>query len=156
MLILRSIVGWLLALFLIAVYVHLTLHPLPNPAVGYVQLYDLPGENILFATLAERSGYVMFEPTGRFVVGVFELFVAFLLLIPFFRRFGAFLSSMLLLGAVGVQLSPWLGQALPVSLAQGETATDGGAFFALTIAMLVASILVIVVHPGKRSGKGRY
>lgn len=152
---LRSLASWALALFLIAAYVHLTLHPLPNPPVGHVQLYDLPGENILFATLAERSGYVMFEPTGRFVVAILELIAAFLLLLPWSRRLGAFMSSLILLGAVGLHVSTWLGREIPASLNPGETATDGGALFALTVAMLVASILVFVIHPGRRKIRGR-
>ena len=76
--ILRSLASWVLALLLVAMYLHITLHPWPDPPVGHVQLYDLPGQNILFATLAERSGYVMFEPTGRFVVAILELLTAFL------------------------------------------------------------------------------
>lgn len=148
--ILRSLASWVLALLLVAMYLHITLHPWPDPPVGHVQLYDLPGQNILFATLAERSGYVMFEPTGRFVVAILELLTAFLLLLPFTRKFGAFLSCLILFGAVGLHLSTWLGHEVPASLAAGETATDGGMLFALTIAMLVASILVLVVHPGRR------
>lgn len=146
----RSLASWVLALFLIAMYLHITLHPLPNPPVGHVQLYDLPGENILFTTLADRSGYVMFEPTGRFVVALLELLVAFLLLLPFTRRFGAFMSTLIMLGALGLHMSTWLGREIPASLAAAETATDGGALFALTVAMAVASILVLVVHPGRR------
>lgn len=147
---LRSLASWVLSLFLVAIYVHITLHPLPNPPVGHVQLFDLPGENILFTTLAERSGYIMFEPTGRFVVAILELIVAFFLLLPFTRRFGAFLSTLILLGAVSLHISSWLGREIPASLAANETATDGGVLFALTIAMLVASILVLILHPGKR------
>lgn len=146
---LRLAASWLLCLFLIAMYVQGTIHPLPNPPVGSVKLYDLPGENILFETLSRRSGYVMFEPTGRVVTGVLELITAFFLLIPFTRRFGAFCSCLILFCAISLHMSPWLGQEIPVSLLPGETATDGGAMFALSIAMMVVSILVIVVHPSR-------
>lgn len=147
---LRYLLSWVLALFLIAMFLQATVHPLPNPPVGSVKFFDLAGENIVFATIAERSGYYMFEPTGRVLVGILELLTALLLLIPFTRRFGGFLSSMILFGAVSFHLSPWLGREIPLSLVPGETGTDGGALFALAIAMLVASILVIVVHPGSR------
>ena len=151
---LRHILSWILALFLIAMFVQSTFHPLPDPPIGSVKFFDLPGENIVFSILAEKSGYVMFEPTGRFVTGVLEMLAAFFLLLPFSRRFGGFLSCMILFGAVGLHMSSWLGREIPLSLEAGETATDGGALFALAIAMLVASILVIVVHPaGKKRRK---
>ncbi|MEO1642855.1 MAG: hypothetical protein AAFR74_05920 [Pseudomonadota bacterium] len=44
-----------------------------------------------------------------------------------------------------------LGREVPLSLNQGETATDGGQLFALAIAMLTASLLVLMIHPGKPS-----
>lgn len=149
---LRNIASWVLALFLIVIFVQATFHPLPDPPVGHVKFFDLPGENIVFSVLAEKSGYAMFEPTGRFVTGILELLAALFLLFPASRRFGGFLSCLILFGAVSLHLSSWLGRDIPVSLAPGETATDGGALFALAIAMLVVSILVIVVHPpsGKR------
>lgn len=151
----RNFASWVLALFLIAMFVQATVHPLPNPPAGSVKFFDLPGENIVFATLSERSGYSMFEPTGRFVTGVLELLAALLLVFPLTRRTGGFLSCLILLGAVGLHMSDWLGRDIPVSLDPGETATDGGALFALAIAMLVASILVIVVHP-RRLKKRRF
>lgn len=152
---LRQIASWGLALFLIAMYLQATIHPLPDPPIGSVKFFDLAGENIVFATLAEKSGYAMFEPTGRFVTGVLELVAAFFLLIPFTRRLGGFLSCMILFGAVALHISPWLGRDIPLSLAAGETATDGGMLFSLAIAMLVASLLVIIVHP-KRKKKRRF
>lgn len=151
---LRHIGSWLLALFLIAMYLQATIHPLPNPPVGSVKFFDLPGENIVFSVLAEKSGYALFEPTGRFFTGVLELLAAFLLLLPFTRRLGGFVSSMILFGAVGLHTSSWLGREIPLSLDASQSATDGGALFALAVAMLVASILIIVVHPGRRK-RGR-
>lgn len=146
---LRAAASWALALFLIAMFVQGTLHPLPEPPVGSVKLYDLPGENILFETLAQRSGYSLFEPAGRVLTGIIELLAAFFLLLPFTRRFGAFVSCLVLFCAVSLHMSPWLGREIPASLLAGETGTDDGAMFALAIAMMVASILVIVVHPGR-------
>lgn len=152
---LRYIASWVLALFLIAMFLQATVHPLPNPPVGSVKFFDLPGENIVFSLLAEKSGYAIFEPTGRFLTGVLELLAALFLFLPFTRRFGGFLSTMILFGAVSLHMSSWLGREIPLSLKAGETATDGGALFALAIAMLVASILVIVIHP-KRARRNRY
>lgn len=147
---LRHLASWVLALFLVAVFVQATVHPLPNPPVGSVKFFDLAGENIVFETLARKSGYAIFEPTGRVVVGILELLTAVLLLLPFTRRFGAFVATLILLGAIMLHMSDWLGREIPLSLAPGETATDGGMLFALVIAMAVASIMIIIVHPGRK------
>lgn len=152
--ILRDLAGWALALFLIFMFVQATIHPLPNPPEGSVKLYDAAGQNIVFATIAKNTGWAIVEPTGRVLVAILELLAAFFLLIPMWRRFGAALSFMILAGAVGAHIMPdILGRELPLSLAVGETATDGGQLFALSIAMLAASMLLIVVHPGKKPRK---
>lgn len=149
--IVRSLISWVLALFLMFIFVQATFHPLPDPPVGSVKFYDLPNENIVFQTLAEKSGYGLFEPTGRVLVGIIEVFAAFCLLIPPFRRFGAFLSIAILGGAVGLHLSPWLGQEVPLALGSAET--DGGALFYLALGALAASILLFFIHPGQRPNR---
>ncbi len=147
----RHIVSWALALFLIAMFLHATLHPLPNPPEGMVKFFDPPGENIVFQTIASKSGISLYEPAGRVVVGAIELVAALFLFLPMTRRFGAFLSAGILGGAVAMHLSPWLGREVPLSLNPQETATDGGMLFMLAIVMLVCSLLLMVVHPGTKS-----
>ena len=147
----RHIVSWALALFLIAMFLHATLHPLPNPPEGMVKFFDPPGENIVFQTIATNSGISLYEPAGRVVVGAIELVAALFLFLPMTRRFGAFLSAGILGGAVAMHLSPWLGREVPLSLNPQETATDGGMLFMLAIVMLVCSLLLMVVHPGTKS-----
>lgn len=135
---LQIALSWLLALFIIAVFVQ---------AAVMFKLYDLPGENIIFATIAEKSGFALFEPSVRFGVGVAELVAALFLLLPFSRRFGAFLAFCLMIGAVGFHLSPWLGIEIPTALGSAET--DGGALFYLALATLIASLALMIVHPRK-------
>lgn len=148
--VMRDFAGWGLALFLIFMFVQATIHPLGDPPPGQVKLYDLPHQNIVFETMARNTGIALLEPTGRFVVAILELLACLLLLIPMFRRVGAILSAMILGGAVIAHLIPSvLGRAVPKSLEAGA-ATDGGQLFALAIAMLAASVLLIVVHPGRR------
>lgn len=147
----RHLGSWGLALFLIFMFVQATIHPLPNPPAGSVKLFDPAGQNIVFATLAQNTGIDLFEPTGRVVVALGELLAAFLLLLPFTRRMGAILSFLILAGAVAFHLMPdALGREIPVSLGAGA-ATDGGQLFALAIAMLAASMLLVVVHPGREN-----
>ena len=79
-----------------------------------------------------------------------ELIAAFCLLLPATRRLGAIISAAVLGGAVAFHLSPYLGREVPVSLDPATTQTDNGVLFMLAIIMLVASLLVLVVHPGSR------
>lgn len=147
----RLIASWVLALFLVFMFIQATIHPLPNPPAGQVKLFDAPGENIVFATIAANTGYAVVEPTGRVIVAMLELLAAFCLLIPAWRRFGAVVAFLVLAGAVAAHMMPGvLGRDVPLSLVPGETATDGGRLFALAIAMLAASMLLVVVHPRNR------
>ena len=145
----RHIGSWGLALFLIFMFLQATIHPLPNPPEGSVKLFDPPGQNIVFATLAAKTQIPLFEPTGRILVAIAELLAAFLLLLPMPRRSGAILSFLILAGAVTMHMLPEvLGREIPLSRNGNET--DGGALFALAIAMLAASVLLYVVHPAKK------
>ncbi|MEO1554149.1 MAG: hypothetical protein AAFR82_09440 [Pseudomonadota bacterium] len=145
----RHLGSWGLALFLIFMFVQATIHPLPNPPAGSVKLFDPAGQNIVFATLAQNTGIALFEPTGRVVVALGELLAAFLLLLPFTRRLGAVLSFVILAAAVALHMMPnILGREIPLSL-DANAGTDGGQLFALAIAMLAASMLLMVVHPGR-------
>ena len=148
----RTLLSWLLALFLIAAFVQANIYPLgsPSEAAGQIKLWDAPGDNIVFQTLADKSGYALFEPAGRFVTASVELFAALMLLLPWTRRFGAILASFVMTAAVALHLSPLLGREVPLSLDPAETGTDGGILFMLAIAMLVASLLLVFVHPGKK------
>ncbi len=145
----RGLISWILALGLVFLFFQATLHLLPDPPAGQVKLLDPPGTNIIFQTLAERSGITLFEPTGRVVTAYLELLAALLLLFPFSRRWGAFLAFCILGGAVGFHLSPWLGREVPLALSQNAP-TDGGELFMLAIAMLVASLLIMFIHPPRR------
>jgi len=78
------------------------------------------------------------------------ILAALLLFLPFTRRLGAVLATLILGGAVALHMSPWLGREIPVSLNPSNTATDGGALFMLAIVMVVSSLLLLVVHPSRR------
>ena len=71
-------------------------------------------ENMIFTTIAAKSGIGFFEPIVRMLVGVAELIAAVLLLIPAARFFGALLGLGILFGAIGFHLSPWLGIFVPM------------------------------------------
>lgn len=141
----RHAVSWGLALALAAMFLHLTLHPWPDPVPGRVKFFDLPGQHAVFATLAEKSGITLFEPAGRFVAGILELIAAILILLPFSRRFGAVIAVVLFGAGLVLHLSPWLGRELVLS----DGASDGGTHFLATVILLALSLLLLVVHPGR-------
>ena len=146
----RTLGSWVIALFLAAMLVWVALDTLA-PAVGT--------RNHLFPLFAETSGIAWFEPTGRFAFGVLEVLLALLLLIPLTRRFGAILSVLLMtaLAALIIQLM-MLQIQIPVdTVGEGgavtTTQSDPGALFYLVIGLLVASLALIFIHPGKDDGQ---
>lgn len=142
----RLLASWLLAIGLVVFFLHITLHPWPNPVPGYVKFYDAPGENLPFTALAQGTGITLFEPAGRFVSGILEVITALLLLFPFSRRFAAGLSVIILGTGVALHLSPWMGRELVLP----EGGTDGGTHFLIYVICLALSLLLLVVHPGDR------
>lgn len=146
---LRHMISWVLALLLIAFCVHFTLHPLPDPPPGMVKFLDAPGDSIVFATLAERTGLTLFEPAGRFVAGVVEMLAAVLLIIPLSRRLGAGILAIMAGTGIGLHLSPWLGRELEMP----GGFSDGGVQFLNTIIVFALALLLLVVHPGRRRGR---
>ena len=150
----RMIASWALALFLAAMLLW----------IADQTLFPDEGRNVVFPALAENSGYYLFEPTGRYVVSLLEVLAAILLILPWTRRIGAGLAVVVTAAAVGAHLTPWLGIQVPTSAiagADGATPpTDGGQLFYLSLGLMVASLVVFFVHPGRiagvKSGYGYY
>ncbi|RYG30019.1 MAG: hypothetical protein EON93_15600 [Burkholderiales bacterium] len=142
----RTLGGWVIALFLAAMLIWMAVDTLAPPAGT---------KNHLFQLFADTSGIAYFEPTGRLVAGGLEVLVALLVFIPFTRRFGAILGVLLMTGltALVVQLM-MLNIEIPVDVvgeggAVTTTSADPGAVFYLLLGLLVASLTLIFVHPGK-------
>ncbi|HOY78734.1 MAG TPA: hypothetical protein PLN33_13050 [Hyphomonadaceae bacterium] len=142
----RTLAGWVIALFLAAMLIWVAVDTLAPPTGT---------KNHLFQLFADASGIAYFEPTGRLVAGALEVLVALLVFIPFTRRFGAILGVLLLTGltALVVQLM-MLNIEIPVDVvgeggAVTTTAADPGALFYLLLGLLIASLVLIFVHPGK-------
>lgn len=117
--------------------------------------------NPVFGLIAARSGIGLFEPGLRYVTGALEFVAALLLIYPRTRGWGARLAGLIVLGAIGFHLSPWLGIQVPDpeivsrALALGHTAaaidanhlpTDHGAMFILAVAILGLSIASILAE----------
>ena len=151
----RVIASWALALFLAAMLLW----------IADQTLFPNEGRNVVFPMLAENSGYYLFEPTGRYVVSLLEVAAALLMILPWTRRIGAGIAILVTAGAVGAHLTPWLGIQVPTSMTPAVEGaalpTDGGQLFYLSLGLLVASLVLFFVHPGrigrrKTAGYGYY
>lgn len=128
------------------------------------QVFFWLNPNPVFGLIAARSGIGLFEPVGRYLTGVLEVVAAGLLLYPRTRSRGAMLALLIVLGALAMHISPWLGVQVPdlvrtsAALAQGKTAlqidamnlpTDRGAMFLLALAIGLISIGSIAMERAK-------
>ncbi len=105
-------------------------------------------ENIIFATIAERSGIGLFEPVIRVLTGIGEIGAALLLLLPRTRLFGALGAVALIGGAILFHLSPWLG--INVAMAAGE-APSPVLFMMAVGSFLLAAFTLIVARAADQS-----
>ena len=72
----------------------------------FMDVQKFGSENVIFATIAMKSGIALSEPYVRVFVGVAEMIAAALLILPATRYLGAMMGIGLLFGAVGFHLSP--------------------------------------------------
>ena len=70
-------------------------------------------ENVVFAIIAERSGFDVFEPVIRRLTCVAEVLTGLALFLPRAQKLATLSSFAILLGAIGFHLSPWLGINVP-------------------------------------------
>ena len=103
-------------------------------AAGFVffGVQKFGAENIVFETLADRSGLAIFEPGVRIFTGIAELATALFLIFPKTRFTGALAGLGILAGAIGFHLSPWLGINVP---------TIGHFLFIAAVSMFVLSLI---------------
>ncbi len=99
-------------------------------------------ENIVFATIAQKSGIGFFEPYVRMFTGVMEIIAALLLVLPQTRVKGALLCLALLVGAIGFHLSPWLGISV-----EGM----GSSLFMMAMGALVLTLAVLGLEKASTS-----
>jgi len=131
--------------------------------VAFLQISG-PTPNPIFGLLAARSHVALFEPWARYLVVLLEVVALLGVVYPKTRSQGALLALVVSLGAILLQLSPWLGVQLPQgvavsqALAQGKSAadiaamhlpTDKGALFLLALAIAVLSAGTMFVEKAK-------
>jgi hypothetical protein len=99
-------------------------------------------ENVIFATIAERSQIAMFEPIIRMAAGVAEIGAALLLLLPRTRMIGAIVAIAIIGGALGFHLSPWLG--VDVAMAPGAQPTS--TLFMLAVGSFALAVITLILE----------
>lgn len=97
----------------------------------------------IFTTLRVWSGISLFEPAGRWIIGLAELFASILLFIPRARVFGAALAIGIMTGAISFHLFTPLGV---------EIMGDGGELFALACGVWVSSWAILALSADEVRG----
>lgn len=115
--------------------------------LAFMGVQKFGAENIIFATIASKSGIGLFEPFIRTVVGASEIIVAILLLLPKARLIGAIGALAIIGGAIAFHLSPWLG--LSVAMAPGAAPTFA-LFFMAVGAFILAAIALIIARSANK------
>ncbi len=89
---------------------------------------------------SEESVYIFtmveMEPEGRWLVGIFELIAAILLIIPRTAWLGGIVALGLMLGAIGMHLT----------LLGIEVMDDGGYLFLLAVIVFICALYVVVAN----------
>ena len=110
----------------------------------FMGMQKFGAENMVFATIAERSGISLFEPGIRMLTGVLELLAALLLVVPGLRALGSILSLGLIGGAILFHLSPWLG--ISVVLEPGAAPTPQ--LFIMAVVSFIVTLFVAFQYRG--------
>ena len=119
-----NVLRWILAVLLAAFF-------------GFMGVQKFGADNVIFSTIAERSGISLFEPVVRMITGVAEILAAVLLLVPKMRTNGARIGLLILIGAIGFHLSPWLGISV-----EGM----GNSLFMMAIGGLILTMAVLFLE----------
>jgi uncharacterized membrane protein YphA (DoxX/SURF4 family) len=90
----------------------------------------------IFSTLRDWSGISLFEPAGRWIIGMAELVASILLFIPRVRIFGAALAIAIMTGAIFFHLFSPIGLVIM---------NDGGELFALACGVWFSGLVILAL-----------
>jgi len=90
----------------------------------------------IFSTLRAWSGIALFEPAGRWIIGICELIASILLFLPRTRIFGAAMAIGIMTGAISFHLFTPLGV---------EILGDGGELFALACGVWISGWIILAL-----------
>jgi len=93
----------------------------------------------IFSTLRAWSGIALFEPAGRWIIGICELIASILLFVPRTRIFGAAMAIGIMTGAISFHLFTPLGV---------EILGDGGELFVLACGVWISGWIILALSIG--------
>ena len=114
-------------------------------AMLFMGLQKFGADNLIFATIAQKTGIAFFEPVFRMFSGVLEVLAGLLMFHPRTRGAGAALATAIVAGAVVFHLSPWLG--MKVSMAAGAEPTY--TLFTMALMFLVLALINLFMNRHK-------
>jgi hypothetical protein len=91
----------------------------------------------IFSTLRDWTGIGLFEPAGRWIIGLSELLASILLFMPRMRMFGATLAIGIMTGAIFFHLFSPLGI---------DVLGDHGLLFTMACGVWVSGWLILAMH----------
>src|SRR5215471_3215394 len=91
----------------------------------------------IFSTIRDWSGIALFEPAGRWTIGLSELVASILLFVPRVRVFGAALAIGIMTGAIFFHLFSPLGI---------EVFGDHGLLFVMACGVWISGWVILAMH----------
>jgi uncharacterized membrane protein YphA (DoxX/SURF4 family) len=120
----RAILLWALSAYIAAVFVQSL----------FFKFTGAPESIYIFSTLRDWSGIALFEPAGRWIIGVSELTASILLFVPRTRIFGAALAIGIMTGAIFFHLFSPIGVVI---------LGDGGELFTLACGVWISGWVIL-------------
>ena len=120
----RAILLWALSAYIAAVFVQSL----------FFKFTGAPESIYIFSTLRDWSGIGLFEPAGRWIIGLSELTASILLFVPRARIFGAALAIGIMTGAIFFHLFSPIGVVI---------LGDGGELFTLACGVWISGWVIL-------------
>jgi hypothetical protein len=122
----KTILLWALSAYIAVVFVQSL----------FFKFTGAPESIYIFSTLREWSGIALFEPAGRWIIGLCELTASILLFMPRTRIFGATLAIGIMTGAIFFHLFSPIGVVI---------LGDGGELFTLACGVWISGWIILAL-----------
>lgn len=122
----KTVFLWMLSAYIAAVFVQSL----------FFKFTGAPESIYIFSTLRDWSGIALFEPAGRWIIGLCELIASILLFMPRTRIFGAALAIGIMTGAIFFHLFSPIGVVI---------LGDGGELFTLACGVWISGWIILAL-----------
>ena len=126
----RTVSLWALSAYIAVVFVQSL----------FFKFTGAPESIYIFSTLRDWSGIALFEPAGRWIIGLCELTASILLFVPRTRIFGAALAIGIMTGAIFFHLFSPIGVVI---------LGDGGELFTLACGVWISGWIILALSLGE-------